>query len=260
MSDKPHPPEQPDLEEEPNHIAISFERVLRLLNEGNLREDHGRLRWSSNYTTIVTVTDGELEALAVYKPQRGERPLWDFPDGTLCYRETAAYLVSDALGWELVAPTVLRDGPKGVGSVQLFVQHNPEINYFSLSDDFIPQLKLMAAYDVLVNNTDRKGGHCLVDPHGKLWGIDHGICFHAISKLRTVIWDFAGEHLEDDMLADIQRVLDDLCAKGEILYAKLEPLLSRRELEALKDRARALLERKVYPYPGPGPNHPWPPI
>lgn len=268
MSDEPLPekPDKlpPDSEDTPDFDeaeprVISIERIQRLLECGKILEDHGRLRWSSNYTSIVNVRDDELETLAVYKPQRGERPLWDFPDGTLCFREVAAYYVSDALGWDIVAPTALREGSKGLGSVQFFIDHDPAINYFSLTEDFIPQLKAMAAFDALVNNTDRKGGHCLVDAQGKLWGIDHGICFHREPKLRTVIWDFAGEPVERALLADIQRILDDICAKGT-LYEQLEKLLSREEIEAMKSRAKRLLQRRTYPHPGPGPNYPWPPV
>lgn len=238
---------------------VSIERVLQLLENGIIEEKLGRVRWSSNYTSVVTITDDSLESLAVYKPQRGERPLWDFPDGTLCYREVAAFHVSNALGWELVAPTVLRDGPKGLGSLQIFIEHDPEINYFSLGDSFIPQLQTIAVFDVLVNNTDRKGGHCLLDPRGKLWGIDHGICFHSSPKLRTVIWDFAGQSINSALLDDIQRLLDDLCTEGD-LFACLKPLLSRREIESLKSRAESLLQYPQYPFPGPGPNYPWPPV
>jgi hypothetical protein len=267
MSDDPFPDQletQPD--ETPNIGAtdllpqiITVERIMRLLRCGQIFEEHGRLRWSSNYTTIVTVKDNELETLAVYKPQRGERPLWDFPEGTLCYREVAAYHLSDQLGWDIVAPTVLREGPKGLGSIQFFIDHDPALNYFSLSDEFIPQLKTLAAFDALANNTDRKGGHCVVDGRGKLWGIDHGICFHHESKLRTVVWDFAGEPIEERLLTDIQMVLDDLCSRGS-LYHELEKLLSRAEIEALKTRAKRLLQRRTYPHPGPGPNYPWPPV
>ncbi len=245
--------------DEPAGQIVTFERVCDVLERGEMREDHGRVRWSSNYTTIVSVKDADLETLAVYKPQRGERPLWDFPDGTLCYREVAAYHVSDQLGWDLVAPTVLRIGPKGLGSVQFYVDHDSSINYFALSDDFSSQLMAMAAFDVLINNTDRKGGHCLVDGRGKLWGIDHGICFHSEYKLRTVIWDFAGQPIPDQLQADIQRLLDDLCQK-DTLYQHLQPLLSQREIDAIVKRATRLLQRKTYPYPGPGPNYPWPPI
>ncbi|NDJ86016.1 MAG: SCO1664 family protein, partial [Chloroflexi bacterium] len=229
-----HRPEHSEEDADAHGKVVDVERVIRLLTTGHVCEEHGRMRWSSNYTTVISVQDDQIETLAVYKPRQGERPLWDFPHGSLCLREVAAYQVSQALGWGLVAPTVLREGPKGIGSVQLFIEHDPEINYFSLSDDFIPQLQMMAAFDALVNNTDRKGGHCLVDPRGKLWGIDHGICFHALPKLRTVIWDFAGDPLPELLLNDLRRTVDDLCNKGE-LFAQLEALLSRAEIEAMRE-------------------------
>ncbi|MCB9438186.1 MAG: SCO1664 family protein [Anaerolineales bacterium] len=249
-----------DEHQDPKPTVVSVERIMRLLREGRILEEHGRLRWSSNYTTVVSVEDDEMQILAIYKPQRGERPLWDFPTGTLCYREVAAYEVSQLLGWGLVAPTVLRDGPKGIGSLQFYIDHDPEINYFNLSDDFVPQLKVLAAFDVLLNNTDRKGGHCLVDARGKIWGIDHGICFHTEPKLRTVIWDFAGQAIEDDLLADIRGLHDSLCNPDEPAYQLLIELLNRQEVEALRARAKRLVDRKSYPRPGPGPNHPWPPV
>ena len=145
-----------------NSSKVDFARVLQLLACGVIREEHGMLRWSSNYTFLVSVSDDELQAMAVYKPQRGERPLWDFPDGTLCYRETAAYVVSEALGWQIVPPTVLRDGPRGLGSLQLYIQNSPDVNYFSLDERAAPQLMRFAAFDYIVNNADRKGGHCLL--------------------------------------------------------------------------------------------------
>lgn len=239
---------------------VAVDRVMQLLQKGKILEEHGRLRWSSNYTTIVSLRDDELETLAVYKPQRGERPLWDFPDGTLCYREVAAYRVSQALGWEIVAPTVLRHGSKGLGSVQLYVEHDPQVNYFSLTDDFLPQLQLMAAFDVIINNADRKGGHCLVDPRGKLWGIDHGICFNVDPKLRTVIWDFAGQAIPAQLIQDMQYLLDDLCNR-QTHYEQLDELLSDMEIEALIQRLKRLVERKIFPFPSSsGPSYPWPPV
>ncbi len=258
MPEEPYPPlPMPDHDDQDKPNAS---RILQLLNKGKIIEDHGRLRWSSNYTTIVTVCDDELKTLAVYKPQRGERPLWDFPDGTLCYREVAAYTVSNALGWHIVPPTVLREGPRGLGSVQLYIENDTSINYFSLSDDFIPQLLLIAAFDVIVNNADRKGGHVLLDAHGKLWGIDHGICFHEEPKLRTVIWDFAGQPIPSSVLEDIQRFLDDLCANGEVAHC-LKQLISKTEFNALIERTKKLVSQKVYPFPsGSGPSYPWPPV
>lgn len=239
---------------------VGIDRVLKLLHEGKVRSSHGRIRWSSNYTSLVTVHDSELEALAVYKPRAGERPLWDFPDGTLCQREVAAYVVSETLSWGLVPPTVLRDGPSGIGSIQLFIEHDPEINYFALNDSFVPELKRLAAFDVIVNNADRKGGHCLVDPQQKLWGIDHGICFHSHHKLRTVIWDFAGQRIPADIISDIRDFCEILHEENTPLNNHLSSLLNPGEMIALKRRVQRLLEREIYPQPGPGPNYPWPPV
>lgn len=262
MSDDNQPThdDKPEEESLQQPVEVSMDRVEKLLAEGNICEDHGRMRWSSNYTALITVEDHELQTMAVYKPQRGERPLWDFPDGTLCYREVAAYEVSRALDWDIVAPTVLREGSIGIGSVQLFVEHDPRITYFQLTDDFIPQLKRVAAFDFVVNNTDRKGGHLLLDDRGKLWGIDHGICFHAYPKLRTVIWDFAGEEMDDDIVNDIQRLCTKLESKDSSLIDRLKGLLSKAEIDALRSRVEHTLKTRHYPKPGPGPNYPWPAV
>src|SRR5664279_3921286 len=138
---------KPDDDAKPINVA----RVLQLLNCGSMREEHGMLRWSSNYAFLVSIVDDQESTMAVYKPQRGERPLWDFPDGTLCCRETAAYVVADALGWRIVRTTVLRDGNRGLGSVQLYIQNNPEVNYFSLDDSFADQLMRFSAFDYVIN-------------------------------------------------------------------------------------------------------------
>jgi hypothetical protein len=239
---------------------IDIARMLQLLNCGSIREEHGMLRWSSNYTFLVSVADGDLTSMAVYKPQRGERPLWDFPDGTLCYREVAAYVVSDALHWQIVPPTTLRDGPRGIGSVQYYIQNNPDVNYFSLDDAFAAQLMRFAAFDYIINNADRKGGHVLLAADGHLWGIDHGIGFHTAPKLRTVIWDFAGKAIPDHLLMDIQRVygeVDDTRCRTRL---ELDKLLADAEVGALRARMRRLMQRREYPRPGPGPNYPWPPV
>lgn len=235
-------------------------RLRQLLACGSMREEHGMLRWSSNYTFLVSITDGQSATMAVYKPQRGERPLWDFPDGTLCYRETAAFVVSDALDWCIVPPTTLRDGTRGLGSVQLYIPNNPEVNYFSLDDRFADQLMKFAAFDYVINNADRKGGHCLLDDDNHLWGIDHGIGFHTAPKLRTVIWDFAGQTIPDELLNDLLRVCSELEDKRSHVRMELEQLLSDAELHALQARMRRITQRREYPRPGPGPNYPWPPV
>ncbi len=249
-----------DLEKGTVKIPGDIARILQLLGCGTIREEHGMLRWSSNYTFLVSVNENDLTSLAVYKPQRGERPLWDFPDGTLCYREVAAFVVSNALGWHIVPPTVLRDGPRGMGSVQYYVQNNPDVNYFSLDETFADQLMRFAAFDYVINNADRKGGHCLLSADGHLWGIDHGIGFHTAPKLRTVISDFAGKAVPEPLLMDIQRVYGEVEDTRCRTRLELDKLLADAEVNALMARMRRILQRREYPRPGPGPNYPWPPV
>jgi uncharacterized repeat protein (TIGR03843 family) len=235
-------------------------RVLEALTCGAVREEHGMLRWSSNYTFLVSVENEDLRCMAVYKPQRGERPLWDFPDGTLCYREVASFVVSDFLGWQIVPPTVLREGTRGVGSIQFYIENNPDVNYFSLDQKAVPQLQRMAAFDYVINNADRKGGHVLLDPNGHIWGIDHGIAFNAVPKLRTVIWDFAGQRIPDAVLTDLERLCGEIDSVKSKLRMQVDKLLADAEVAAFQVRIRRLLQRREYPRPGPGPNYPWPPV
>jgi uncharacterized repeat protein (TIGR03843 family) len=210
--------------------------------------------WSSNGTYLVTVTASGHRAAAIYKPGRAERPLWDFPDG-LYRREVAAYELSEALGWELVPPTVeVSDGPLGAGSLQLFVDADFEQHYFTLLEDHSHHevLRRMATFDCLANNADRKGGHCLIDDSGHLWGIDHGLCFHVQPKLRTVIWDFAGERVDPSDLEAVRRLSDD----G--LPRRLEQLLHAEECAALLARAKHLLDEAKLPEPWSDRPYPWP--
>ncbi len=202
--------------------------------------------WSSNGTYLVTVTADELPPMvAVYKPGRAERPLWDFPDG-LFRREVAAYELSEALGWGFVPATLERaDGPSGRAPLQMFVDADFEQHYFTLMEEerHHAALKRMATFDLLANNADRKGGHCLLDAEGRIWGIDHGLCFHTQPKLRTVIWDFAGEELGGDDSADIERFV----AAG--LPESLRRMLHQDEGRALTARAEGLLRRGRLPEP-----------
>ncbi len=194
--------------------------------------------WSSNATFLVDLSLGNDEVLAIYKPQRGERPLWDFPRGTLCRREVAAYEISRALGWNIVPETVLRDGPAGIGMVQQFVDHDPEEHYFTLLADHQDDFRRMALFDIVINNTDRKGGHCLrATADGRIFGIDHGVAFHSMWKLRTVIWDFAGETIGPDECDGVRKLMDEVC--GGALGAELYQLLDRFELDALRSPRRA---------------------
>jgi uncharacterized repeat protein (TIGR03843 family) len=215
---------------------------------------------SSNYVYLCTLAarDG-TEVLAIYKPRRGESPLWDFPAGTLYRREIAAYRLARLLGWPMVPPTVEREGPQGAGSLQLFVEHNPQEHFFVLREnaELLPQLKRMAAFDAVANNADRKGGHCLLDPEGAIWGIDHGVCFHEEMKLRTVIWDWADEPLPPEWLADVESAMRCIEA-GDRAALPLLALLSGQEVRAMLSRARNLVASACLPRPGPYRPYPWP--
>jgi uncharacterized repeat protein (TIGR03843 family) len=215
----------------------------------------GRLPWSSNLTFLVTLDTGDPHPIsAVYKPARGEQSLWDFPDG-LYRREVAAFALSEALGWGIVPPTVARDdGPFGPGSLQLFVEADYEQHYFTLYDEGhqLSVLRAMCAFDIVINNADRKSGHVLRGTDDRLWGIDHGLCFHRQPKLRTVIWDFADEEVPDDLLVDLGRLAADL-------PDDVDSLLSDPERAALRGRIRRLVETPAFPEPtGERPPYPWP--
>jgi uncharacterized repeat protein (TIGR03843 family) len=241
----------------PQHdrAVVSEERARAFLAEGEL-ELLGRIPWASNATLLAKVRHGELEGLAVYKPRRGERPLWDFPTGTLYRREVAAYLVSEQLGWRLVPPTLARDGPLGIGSVQLYVDADPEVTAFELLAADDPTLPRIAAFDVVTNNADRKAGHCLAGQGGQVWAIDHGLCFHVEAKLRTVLWDLAGVRLEAPVLADLEALAAE--ATGGALGTRLRELLDPEEVAALARRTRALARAGRLPAPRGGRAYPWP--
>jgi hypothetical protein len=234
--------------------GIPRDKVLELLSTGEI-EILGLLPYASNATLLTRVSwDGE-ETLAVYKPRRGERPLWDFPDGTLCRREYAAWIVDEALGWQLVPPTVLRDGPAGFGAVQLWVEEDGEVDPRDLLETHPDDLRRVALFDVVANNADRKAGHLVVDGTGKLWSVDHGICFSSEPKLRTVIWAFEGEPIPEPLLTD----LGSLRGSADTFKA-LGDQLAPDETEALCRRIETLLRTKRYPAPAPGARHvPWPP-
>jgi uncharacterized repeat protein (TIGR03843 family) len=237
---------------------ISLERALKLLEQGDI-ELHGLLPWSSNYTFLVQVSDEELKALAVYKPSRGERPLWDFPEGTLALREMAAYVVSQALNWGLVPPTVLRQGPHGPGMVQLYVDVDHEQHYFTFGERHVEEAQRIAVFDALINNADRKAGHVLEDEQGHVWAIDHGVCFSPDPKLRSVIWDFAGQPIPSDILDDLRALREQMGQRSSFLRA-LEKLLAPQEIEAMRRRLDRLIARRKFPNPGPDRHYPWPPI
>ena len=233
------------------------EATERLLSEGDV-EVLGLMPRASNYTFLVRVRMGQDEKHAVYKPRGGEAPLWDFPDGTLCKREVAAYVVASALGWPSVPTTVLRDGPEGPGSVQLFVEFDPHEHYFTLQERRADDFRRIAAFDAIVNNADRKSGHCLLGRDGRIHVIDHGVCFSATPKLRTVIWDFAGERLPGDVLAEVERLAGEL--RTGSVAPELRDLLDPGEIESTAARAEELLRTGTFPHPGPGRPYPWPAV
>ncbi len=240
---------------------IAEERALALLSGGTMTLE-GLVPWSSNYTFLVTLRDAELAALAVYKPSQGERPLWDFPTRSLAKREAAAYLVSEALGWQLVPPTVYRrrKTPLGPGSLQLFVEHDPDYHYFTFTSEDKQRLRPTAVFDILVNNADRKGGHILVDRQDHIWLIDHGLCFHHDDKLRTILWDFSGEPIADELLDQVKALVAQLEDTADI-YRQLAQLISPVEISALCRRSRKLLSERTFPLPSQEYRpYPWPPI
>ncbi|MBW3604890.1 MAG: SCO1664 family protein [Actinobacteria bacterium] len=237
--------------------------AARLLRDAEL-ELLGVLAGASNHTLLVRLNSGDTgedRQFAVYKPQRGERPLWDFPAGTLCRREVAAYRISAFLGWGLVPPTVLRAGPLGMGSVQQFVLHDPAEHYFTLVEDPArhDRLAQLATFDLLVNNADRKGGHVLrVVEADRLVGIDHGLTFHVQPKLRTVIWELGGRAIRDDWRADVRRLATSL-GDGDIEL--VADLLDSDEVAVLQRRAELLADRATLPDPPHDRRpYPWPPV
>lgn len=234
--------------------------ILTALQNGELQVQ-GQFVSGSNYTFMVSVRAEQLEFSAVYKPRRGEQPLWDFPAGSLSRREVAAYELSELLGWELVPPTIFRrKGPLGAGSLQQYIEHDPEYHYFNFSVEDRQLLRPVALFDLLINNADRKGGHILKAADGHLWLIDHGVCFHAEDKLRTVVWDFAGEPLPQDLRSDLRRLID-LEEKEQLVTQKLSELLRKGDIAALLLRARHLADSAVYPYPqATRRSYPWPPV
>jgi uncharacterized repeat protein (TIGR03843 family) len=218
----------------------------------------GQLVDASNASMLCTLPSSG--ARVIYKPRAGERPLWDFPAGTLSQREVAARVVSEALGWQIVPPTVWRDGPFGPGMVQLWIDTDPEVDLvaFVQSDD--AQLRRIAVFDALINNGDRKGGHLLPTTSGQVWGIDHGVTFAVEDKLRTVLWQWRGSPIPQELLDDVDRWVSswDTTASPS---RELSQLLSPEECTALRDRAAALLADGRHPQPSPDwPAIPWPPF
>lgn len=228
----------------------------------------------SNYVFVVRLTDPAIyqpengdevdedaSIYGIYKPRTGERPLRDFPEGTLHFRERAAYLVSRELGWPRVPPTVIREGPHGEGSVQLFVDaaetSGDAENFFSLRDERLEDFKDIAMFDALVHNADRKGGSCIVSGDGRLWAIDHGLTFNQFARRRTVMFEFNGTRYSDKLLGDVKSLVQTLESGGE-LESELLKLLERSEIDDIVIRAREMIESGRYPVLDPDSNVPWP--
>ena len=245
---------------------LSFEEAESVLLEPGEIELLGLMPNSSNYTFLARLTQPDaagqtgVKALAVYKPAEGEAPLWDFPLGSLHRREVAAYRLARFLGWPLIPPTVTRiDAPHGVGSFQLFIQAESGRAYFRLRDERLAELMPVALFDVLTNNADRKAGHHLLDADDRLWVIDHGLTFHPEPKLRTIIWDFAGEPLPEALRPDVHRALEAI--ESGSLAARLKGLISARELSLLRRRLRGVADPSWrFPEPTSGWSVPWPPV
>ena len=226
------------------------DNIEQVLREGEL-ELKGQFMLGSNYTFLVGVHYHEHEISAVYKPSRGEQPLWDFPESTLAQREVAAYVVSEALGFHFVPCTVLREDTPvyGAGSLQQYIEYDPEYHYFNFSEQDKQRLRPVVLFDLLVNNADRKGSHVLIEKRSrKLWAIDHGLCFHEEDKLRTVLWDFADQPISADLLDCIASV-PVMLEEDPGFHAALAALLEPRELDAMALRARRLVRAGVFPPP-----------
>lgn len=248
----------PRLSSIPGSSGLDDATALRLLREGTL-EVAGRLVEATNMTLYCNVRLDGLAAECVYKPVRGERPLWDFPDGTLAAREVAAFEVSAATGWRIVPPSVLRDGPLGPGMCQLWIDTDPEVDLMALIRSRDPGLRRMAVFDAVVNNADRKGGHLLPLADGHIYGVDHGVCFSAENKLRTVLWQWRGKPLSREALNVLARLERDI-ERGR-LGRRLRELLTLTEVEATWERVRQLLSTGIHPFPSDDwPAIPWPPI
>ena len=224
------------------------ENVIEILRKGEITSE-SLIPIGSNYTFLVNLrTDNGSEVRAIYKPRIGEAPLRDFSSGTLCLREYAAFVIANGLGWDFVPATVIRDGPYGIGSMQLFVEHFRGQHYFTLLEQHDADLMRICLFDLLINNADRKGGHCLLGIDNKVWGIDHGLTLHSVPKLRTVIWDFAGDSFPDELIVDMSNLLVELDSGNDLLH-ELDRLLVPIETQALRSRIQYLLQNPRFPDP-----------
>ena len=238
--------------------TVPAEHILEILKGGKM-DIRGQFIFGSNYSFLAGITGMGEKIEAVYKPLRGEVPLCDFPSETLAAREAAAFEISRALGWDFVPPTVIRqEAPLGKGSLQLFVPHNPDLNYFTFEEKIQNKLRGVVLFDMIINNADRKGSHILLDENEKIWLIDHGLCFHADPKLRTVIWDFSGQTITAGLIKDSLN-LNEMLAEQSALYQSLTELLDHSEIKAMRSRIEKIAEEKTFPAPEKNRRtYPWP--
>ena len=228
-------------------FEMSEANLLDLLKRGEI----GNLKlvpWGSNYTFIAPLYDpkNQQEYAVIYKPMRGEAPLWDFPSSTLYKREYGAYVVSRAIGWHFIPPVIIRDGPHGIGTVQIFVDVDENRQFYDFQKHHVHELQRMVVFDYITNNADRKTAHCLLGSEGLIWAIDHGLCFNNVPKLRTIMWDWAGEPIPDDIYQDLAELATD--DKRIIkLRDELSPLLDRRELQVFFERLETILNQPIFP-------------
>ena len=235
--------------------------ILDVLHTAEV-EDRSLLAAGSNYVFLLKLRHAEAgEGYAVYKPQRGEAPLSDFPDGTLFKREFAAYLLSEALGWGLVPPTIIRSAglEAGIGALQLFVEHDASQHFFTLKEGREREMQRIALFDWLANNADRKGGHCLLARDGRIWCIDQGLTFHSDDKLRTVIGDFAGPRVPDELVDEVMAFGSRLNSDAA-LRAEFQGLIAPHEFAKLQERISDIDRFRVYPQPPQYRPYPWPMI
>lgn len=218
-----------------------------------------RMPYGSNYTFMVHLDAGDGNCIrAIYKPRDGERPLYDYPRGTLYQRERATFILSRALGWPNVPYTLLREGPYGIGSMQMYIDCDPDTTYFDLIESNPDELAKFAVFDLVVNNGDRKAGHCLQDDRGALWSIDHGLTFHPAFKLRTVMVEFWGKPIPDALAADLERLLATLESPADDLPRLLADLITPQEMQSLTQRLEFAIQRRTLPILDPYRNVPWP--
>jgi len=235
-------------------LDLDSTQALAHLENGDVIGGH-TMPWGSNYTFLLWIEAGENQCVrAIYKPRDGEKPLRDFPSGTLYKREQAAYELSKLLKWPNIPLTVVRDGPYGVGSMQLYLDCDPRITYFDMRDTASDNLFPLAVFDLLVNNADRKAGHCLLDATDNIWSIDHGLTFHSSFKMRTVMLEYCGREIPEYLVNDMKNLSNTFTEKSEIL----ETLINPEEIQALQYRLAEIIETPIMPILDPNVNIPWP--